>query len=345
LTISDRKNAHVDAVVAGVTQSTAGNGFARWRLRHRALPELDLTDVDLSASLFGRRLQAPLIISSMTGGSERTGVINARLARTAESYGLALGLGSMRAALADPGLVPSFDVRPVAASTALFGNIGVVDVDVAALAALIRRLGLDGLFVHINSVQEAIQPEGSARFRAATDTIARIVAGAGVPVVVKEVGFGLSPDDVRTLVKLGVAGVDVAGSGGSNWALGEGWRDKHAGAVAAAFADWGWPTAEALSHAVQVRRTTGSEALIVASGGIGDGVTAVKALCLGADLVGMARPFLVGAAHSQEAATGAAAVLVDQMRIAAFACGAPTPQALDTTLLSDRTAQGRDEQW
>jgi isopentenyl-diphosphate Delta-isomerase len=324
MTISDRKNDHIDAVVAGAAQSAADVGFARHRLRHRALPGLDLADVNLSTRFVGRTLQLPLVVSSMTGGSARTGEINVRLARTAERYGLAMGLGSMRAAIADSALVASYDVRPHAPSIALLGNIGVVDVDAVALARLVSRLSLDGVFVHLNSIQEAVQPEGSARFRNAIDTVDRVVAAVGVPVYVKEVGFGLAAEDVELLLKLGVAGVDVAGSGGTNWACGEGWRDPHADAVASAFADWGWPTAEALAQAWRVRAAAGSDAVLIASGGIGDGVTAVKALCLGADLVGIARPFLLGAHRDQAAADAVAAVVGDQMRIAAFAVGAAT---------------------
>jgi isopentenyl-diphosphate delta-isomerase len=343
VTISVRKNDHVEAVLAGAAQSGARTGFDRWRLRHRALPGIDLAEVDLSVPLLGRKLQAPLLISSMTGGSARTGLINRCLARVAETCGLALALGSMRAAIRHPELVQTFDVRAVAPSVPLFGNIGTVEVDVPAVAALVRRLHLDGLFVHLNALQEAVQPEGTPTFRHALRAIEDVVGAVGVPVFVKEVGFGLSTEDVRQVLGCGVAGVDVAGAGGTNWALGEGWRQAHAGRVAAAFADWGWPTADSLARAVRVRADTSSDVVVVASGGIGDGVTAVKALCLGADLVGLARPFLVGAAAGEDEALAAAAVIIDQLRIAAFACGVRTRAELNRALLVDTAARPDDE--
>lgn len=321
---SQRKDEHLRTVLRDGIASTATTGLDRWRPRHRALPGIDLADVDTTGELFGRAFASPLLVSCMTGGSSATGAVNRNLALAAENAGIALGLGSLRAAMEDPSLLSSYAVRDLAPSVTLIGNIGVVRADPPAVAEVCGRLGVDALAVHLNPLQEAVQRGGDPSFGDAIDTVRAVVETVDVPVVAKEVGFGLDADDVDALLDAGCAGVDVAGSGGTNWALVEGARRDGRRQLAAAFAGWGTPTADALVEAVAVRDRRGSDATVIASGGITDGVEALVALCLGADLVGIGRSWIGPAQQSADACAEAIATVVDQLRVAWFAVGART---------------------
>ncbi len=333
---STRKDEHLAAVLGRDVGSGLSTGLDRWRLRHRALPGLDLADVDLATTLWGRPVLAPLLISCMTGGSAGVAAVNANLARAAEGNGVALGLGSIRAALEDPALLATFDVRALAPTVPLLANTGAVAVDVDAVLRACDALEVDALVVHLNPLQEALQPEGTAAFARALDTVETLVHRSPRPVIAKEVGFGLSPDDVAQLLAVGCAAVDVAGAGGTNWALVEGSRAASRPGLASAFRSWGTPTAEALVEAVAVRDRDAPAALVVASGGIGDGVEAATALCLGADVVGLGRRWIGAGVSSPEAAMEAIGVVVDQLRIACFAVGASCRGDLDASKLRDR---------
>ena len=269
-------------------------------------------------------MRAPLLISSMTGGSPGAQLVNRHLAAAAQSNGVALALGSMRAALEDDRLTDTFAVRDLAPDVLLLANVGAVGLQIGSVKAMCARLEVDALVLHLNPLQEAIQPEGQPSFARALDSVHRAVAEMGLPVIVKEVGFGMAPEDIEALMDAGVQGIDVAGAGGTNWALVEGVRDRRAGAVASAFADWGWPTAETLQHAVAKRDAGRRDVVVIGSGGIRDGVEAAKVLCLGADLVGIGRGLLAAATTSEQAASDAMNVIVHQLRIAAFATGART---------------------
>jgi isopentenyl-diphosphate delta-isomerase len=319
VTTLGRKADHLRIAAGDGVEHAGGSGLEAVRLRHRALPERDLEDVSLQTTLLGRELAAPLVVSAMTGGTDEAAEINARLARAACEYGLALVLGSGRALLEDPSLLPTY--RSADRPPLLLGNLGAAQVrlDDARDRAehLVELLGADGLTIHLNAIQEAVQPEGEPRFAGVLAGIAAVVAHlAPLPVVVKEVGFGMDAADVIALRDAGVAAVDVAGAGGTNWALVEGRRDERAGGVAAAFADWGVPTAVALTEA----RAAAPGLELVASGGLRDGVDAAKALALGATAAGLARPFLLGARADTAAET--AATLVRQLRVAVWATGA-----------------------
>jgi len=194
---------------------------------------------------------------------------------------------------------------------------------------LVGLCGADALVLHLNAVQEAVQPGGDTNFGGVAERIGQVCGAMPVPVIVKEVGFGLSAEDVRLLVAAGVSGIDVAGAGGTNWARVEGARDDRAGRVAAAFADWGLPTAQAVVEARRVLDADGGGTVLIGSGGLADGVDALKVLCLGADLAGVARGLLAAGANGASAATEAVGVLCDQLRIAAWAAGAA--QAADLT--------------
>ncbi len=320
-----RINVERDVRSKGVT-----NGFEAYRLIHRALPEIDLDAVDTCTTFLGRTLSAPFLISCMTGGTPAARRINRRLARVAQQAGFAMGLGSARALLEDPAHLASFDVRALAPDVPLLANLGAVQLNYGytaeRCARLVATLGADALVLHLNPLQEALQPEGDTRFAGLLTAIGDLVRALPVPVVVKEVGWGIGPHAVRALAAAGVAAIDVAGAGGTSWSeverhrIGTPWRAR----VAAAFAGWGIPTARALADA----RTAAPQAVLIASGGIAGGIDAAKALALGADLVGIAGPFLRAADAGSRPAETLARELVAVLRIAMFCCGAPNLRAL-----------------
>lgn len=335
--IGERKRDHLRlALDEEVGFATLTTGLERVHLAARALPEHDLSTVDLGRDLWGRRLAAPLLVSCMTGGVGEAGPVNRALAEAAQHHRVAFGLGSGRALLEDPAQAASFSVRDVAPDVLLLANLGAVqlhDHDAGACARLVAACGADGLVLHLNAVQEAVQPGGDTAFAGVLALVEALCAALDVPVIAKEVGFGMAPEDVARLVEAGVAGVDVAGAGGTNWARVEGLRDDRAGRVAAAFTDWGWPTAACVRSARAVLDAGGPGVLLVGSGGIRDGVAALKVLCLGADLAGVARGLLSAGAQGPEAATEAVGVLVEQLRVGAWAAGATHAADLGPALL------------
>ncbi len=303
------------------------------RLRHRALPGRALASVGLDAELLGVPLGAPLVISAMTGGAAEAATVNRRLLAAAAHHRIALVLGSGRALLDDHDLLATYRPPGAPRPPLLLANLGAAQVrgpqGAERAERLVDLLGADGLAVHLNPVQEAIQPEGDADFTGVLEGIAAVAARlAPRPVVAKEVGFGLDPEDVRLLAGAGVAAVDVAGAGGTNWALVEGRRDTRAGAVAEAFADWGVATVDALAMAL----AAAPGLPVLASGGVRDGVDAAKCLALGAVAVGLARPFLQAA--QEDRAGEALGAVVEQLRIATWAVGAPSAGALGTEHLA-----------
>jgi isopentenyl-diphosphate delta-isomerase len=320
-----RINLDADVSAKGVT-----SGFEEYRFLHQALPEIDLDQVDTSVELFGRRLAAPLLISCMTGGTEEARRLNHALAEVAQHAGLAMGLGSGRVLLEHPEVGGTFDVRPLAPDVLLLANLGAVQLNRGVTVDDCRRLmaavGADALVLHLNPLQEALQPEGDSTFGGLLGRIAALCERLEAPVVVKEVGWGIAADTTRRLLDAGVAAVDVAGAGGTSWSEVERHRipDPVRARVAAAFAGWGISTAEAL----RLARRAAPGARIFASGGVRDGVDVAKAVALGADLVGIAGPFLRAAAEGREAAADLATELRDVLRVAMFCVGAPTVRDL-----------------
>jgi len=318
---STRKADHLRIAAEAGVEHVVSTGLERVRLRHRALPESDLRTVSLQTRLLDRTLAAPLIISAMTGGTREAGDINRELMRAAAEHGVGLVLGSGRRLLENPETLKTY--RPAGADRPplLLANLGAAQIrgrDALWRAAeLVEMLDADGLSVHLNPLQEAVQPEGEPDFSGVVDGIAAVVAHLHPkPVVVKEVGFGMDFADAEALRTAGVAAIDVAGAGGTNWALIEGRRDERAGSVAAAFDGWGVPTADALIEA----RVAAPGLPLIASGGLRDGVDVAKCIALGAVAGGIARPFLVAAqAGSAAAAVGA---VVEQLRIATWLTGA-----------------------
>ena len=318
---------------ADVASKGVEGGFEEHRFLHQALPELDLSEVDTSTSVLGRRLAAPLLISSMTGGTAQARSINRVLAEVAQARGLAMGLGSGRVLLERPEVKDTFEVRSLAPDVLLLANLGAVQlnrgVGVEDCRRLVDELGADALVLHLNPLQEALQPEGDACFGGLLGRIEELCGALETPVVVKEVGWGIGPDTVRRLLEAGVAAIDVAGAGGTSWSEVERHRieDPVRSRVAAAFAGWGIPTAEA----VRLARRAAPAAVIIASGGVRDGIDAAKAIALGADLVGLAGPFLRAAAAGERAADELAAELGEVLRVAMFCVGAASVDALRRT--------------
>lgn len=265
------------------------------RLVHDALPDLRADEVDTSVTLMGKRLSAPIVIASMTGGTEEAGRINRELAGIAEERGYGFGLGSQRAMHARPATSPTFRVRDVAPTALVLGNVGVVQaraMTTEEIRALVESVGADALCVHLNPAMELVQPGGDRDFSGGLDTIARLVSELRVPVVVKETGCGISPAVARRLRSVGVKHLDVSGAGGTSWVGVETKRAATAGDEASrnlgnAFWDWGVPTAASIALAAPLGFET-----IVATGGIGGGMDVARAAALGASAAGLARPVL-----------------------------------------------------
>jgi len=325
-----RKDQHLNVILSGRARHGRDGGLDAVRFVHEALPDLDYGKIDLGADFLGRRLKAPLLISSMTGGPARAEAINARLAEAAQHLGIALAVGSQRAAL--EGAAPGLDMtlRLKAPDTPILANIGAAQltrgVGPDEAKRLVDVIAADALIVHLNPLQEACQPEGDRDWWGVGAALEALVRTADFPVVVKETGAGLSAATCKRLAAMGVAALDVAGAGGSNWALVEGERSESAAdkAHAAAFADWGIPTARAIAEA----RAAAPRTLIIGSGGIRDGVDVARAIRLGADMVGQAAGVLAAATVSTEAVVEHFQTVIRQLRTVCFCTGSANLTAL-----------------
>lgn len=310
-------------------------GLERYRFVHQALPEMNLSDVDASVTLFNKTLSAPILISSMTGGTEMAYRINQNLAQAAQMYRVAMGLGSQRAAVEKSELAYTYQVRNVAPDILLFANVGAVQLNYRYGTEQCQRavdmIEADALILHFNVLQEAVQPEGDTNFAGLLAKVEQVCHQVSVPVIAKEVGWGFSEQNARDLKNAGVAAIDVAGSGGTSWSEVEYHRAPNAfhARVAASFADWGIPTADAIQYAVK-----GAPGLpIIASGGLRDGIDIAKSIALGAMLGGLAGPFLKAADQSVESVDQLIRELIAQIRIAMLCSGASNIAALQHTPL------------
>lgn len=333
--ISSRKADHIRINLEEEVGSGLTSGLERYHFVHQALPEMDLDNVSTRLELFGRRLEAPVLISSMTGGTSEAARINLLLAEAAQATGIAMGLGSQRAAIEHPELAPTFQVRRVAPNIVLLANLGAVQLNYGFgpddCQRAVDMIQADALILHLNALQEAVQPEGDTRFGGLLQKIEMVCRSSSVPVIAKEVGWGFSEQAALKLAEAGVAAIDVAGAGGTSWSQVEMHRANNAfqARLAAGFIDWGIPTAEAIQNV----RQAAPQLLVFASGGLRDGIDIAKSIALGATLGGMASPFLKAAAQSLEKTIETIQLLQKQIQICMFASGAADLEQLQRTQL------------
>lgn len=302
MSIGRRKKDHVELSVSGEVDYTRPTGFGGYRLLHDALPELDLQEVRTSCSLLGRTFDFPLFVSSMTGGYTEAGAVNAILAEFCEEHNLPMGVGSQRIMLEDPDTAGSFSVvRERAPGAFIASNIGGAQLagglPEEQVRLLVDSIEADAVIVHLNPLQELMQPEGDRRFRGVEEGIGRLVEQAGCPVIVKETGAGLSAHAGRRLLELGVRVLDTSGAGGTSWARIENLRHEPDSARHA-FDDWGIPTVECIRQLQKLRADHDFE--MIASGGVRSAFDIAKAFCLGADFAAAAQP-LIRAVHDDGA--------------------------------------------
>lgn len=299
------------------------NGLERYRFTHSCIPEIDRNEVDLTTTFLGKHLSAPLLISSMTGGTEIAGKINSRLAQVAQHFGIAMGVGSQRVAVENPEVAHTFDVRSHAPDILLFANLGAVQLNynygLDECRRVVELLEADALILHLNPLQECIQAKGDTNFRCLLEKIAQLCQKLPVPVIAKEVGNGISAAAAEKLIAVGVAAIDVAGAGGTSWAKVESERAENfqQRRLGMTFADWGLPTAECITSI----RAVNSDFPLIASGGLRHGLDVAKAIALGANIAGLAWPFLQAAAESEAALYALTEVLIAEITTVLFCTG------------------------
>jgi len=302
------------------------NGLERYRFTHCCLPELNRSEIDLTTMFLGKSLGAPLLISSMTGGTERARTINFRLAEVAQHYKLAMGVGSQRVAVENPQVADTFAVRSHAPDILLFANLGAVQLNYSyGLDECLRVVDLcqaDALILHLNPLQESVQSTGDTNFRGLLDKINIVCKKLPVPVIVKEVGNGISAAMAQKLLEAGVAAIDVAGAGGTSWAKVESERElnEKQRRLGLTFANWGLPTAECITSI----RAIAPEIPLIASGGLRNGLEVAKAIALGADISGLAWPFLQAADESADAVDALVQLLIAEITTVLFCTGNAT---------------------
>ncbi len=324
MSIGQRKLDHIHHLVNDPLVDRQGGYFDAFRLLHNALPECDLSDVDMRCEFLGKPLSAPLLISSMTGGDHpELLAINRRLAEAAEHCGVALAVGSQRIQFENDAAAQSFNLRQFAPNVPLIANLGAVQLNYQLNAthaqAAINQLDADGLYLHLNPLQEAIQPEGDTNFANLWQKISDCQQHLNRPILLKEVGSGLSPDLIRQGLAQGITYFDVAGSGGTSWSRIEQLRSA-GNPIGLTFQDWGLPTPWILQQC----RPIAPQAQLIASGGLRNGVDVVKSLVLGARIAGMAAPFLQPAMESTQAVIDRIEQVKQEIRISLFLMGKPS---------------------
>ena len=320
--ISKRKSDHISINLYQDVMSGLSAGFENYHFRHEAVPELSLNQVDTSTVFLGKTMSAPILISSMTGGASQALGLNEVLACAAEELHLAMGLGSQRAALSHPETRDSFNIRRSAPTALLFANLGAVQLNygfgLAECRSAVEMIEADALILHFNSLMEAVQPEGDTNFSNLLPQIELICTKVGVPVIAKEVGWGIDARTAKRLVDVGVSVIDVAGAGGTSWSEVEAYRLAGAQqSVARSFKDWGLPTTLCLEELAAVNLGIP----IIASGGLENGIDLAKSLALGANMGGYARKLLAPANESYEVLTAALASIISELKLCMFACG------------------------
>ncbi|WP_373539160.1 type 2 isopentenyl-diphosphate Delta-isomerase [Chamaesiphon sp.] len=326
-----RKAEHIRICLESDVQfQTQGSGFDRYQFQHSCLPELDYQQLDLTTNLLGKQLGAPILMSSMTGGTNQAKEINYRLAEVAQAYNLAMGVGSQRVAIEQPQVADTFQVRQVAPDILLLANLGAVQLNykygIDECRRSVELLGADALILHLNPLQECIQPHGDTNFKGLLDRIASVCQQLPVPVIVKEVGNGISAQMATQLIAAGVSAIDVAGAGGTSWAKVESERAQTAlqRRLGTTFADWGIPTTQCITSIREISPTIP----LIASGGIRNGLDIAKAIALGADVAGLALPFLQAADISSTAVAELVEILQAEIQTVLFCTGSANLSAL-----------------
>jgi isopentenyl-diphosphate delta-isomerase len=345
--IGERKADHIEVCLKENVQSrNATTGFEDVHLIHRALPEIEREKIDISTTVFDYKFSAPLFVGAMTGGTEKATKINAAIAEAVEELHLGMGVGSQRIAIDNPKVERSFSiVREKAPTAFILANIGgpqlVGKYGVKEVKKAVEMVKANALAIHLNALQEAVQPEGDTNYSNLLQKICKVAQELDVPVVVKETGAGIAAEDAAMLEAAGVAGIDVAGAGGTSWAAVEYYRAKarqngSSQRLGETFWDWGIPTAVSLVETVQSVKVP-----VIASGGIRNGVDVTKALALGASLASVAYPFLKPATTGSEDVKKALSHLVEEVRNAMFLVGASSVQKLQNVpvVLTGKTAE------
>ena len=325
--ISQRKTEHLKGALKFARHERHG-AFDDYTVIHNALPEINLEDVDTSLEFLGKKIAAPLMIGSITGGPDNAEAVNKNLARAAQSAGVPLSLGSAKIVFKKQKTRASFDVRALCPDVPLLLNLGLADLEesfsVSDCARLCADLAADALIFHINPLHEAVQKNGNTRFAGLADRLARAVNELEIPVIVKEVGHGISPAVFEKLDALGVYAIDIAGAGGTSWGFIEGYRAKNKihKKTCDTYADWGLPTARILEMLQANKR----KSMLIASGGVRSGVDVFKSLCLGADMAAAALPFLKPALSGRKAVEKELNRFITELRLAMFASGCRIPR-------------------
>jgi len=338
---SSRKSDHIRINLEEDVNSSLTTGLERLNFSHEALPDINLEDVNLCVEVFNKRLEAPILISSMTGGTKEAAKINLNLATAAQKTGIAMGIGSQRAAIENPELIESFQVRKVAPDILLFANLGAIQLNygynIEECHRAVEMIEADALILHLNPLQEAVQPEGNTRFAKLLGKIEEICKNLPIPVIAKEVGWGFSGQTAKKLSAAGVTAIDIAGAGGTSWTQVEMHRAKteDQAKLASAFIDWGIPTAESIA---QVKEAA-PELIIFASGGLRTGIDIAKCIALGASLGGIANPLLKAANNSVEMTIQKVQEISNEIRVCMFAAGIEDHEQLQKTPLVKRNNQ------
>jgi isopentenyl-diphosphate delta-isomerase len=331
--ISDRKREHLAIAGSPEVQMTMSNGLEAIRFEPVALPELDLDQIDTSVTFLGKTMSQPLMIASMSGGTAESQKLNEQLAVAAQASGIALALGSMRIALENPSQRAAFELRSFAPDIPILANIGGAQLrEPGGLKGALKCIEIadaDALIVHLNPLQEALQPDGDTRWTGIKQAIAQLVRESHVPVIIKEVGHGIGPTTARALLEIGVCYIDVAGAGGTSWAAIETQRlgSPEAMKLGTPFHNFGITLAEALV-AFDADPQLRDKQFVIASGGIRSGLDVAKALRMGAHMVSAAVPFLHAARLGDAALTDLIAQWHRQLKICCFVTGSADIKAL-----------------
>lgn len=334
--ISKRKSDHIRINLKEDVRSGIRTGLEEFRFTHEALPEINYSDVNTKVELFGKTLSVPILISSMTGGTSEAEIININLAQAAQECKVAMGVGSQRAAIENSELAGSFEIRKIAPDILLFANLGAIQLNnglsLQDCQFAIDMISADGLILHLNPLQESLQSGGNTNFAGLAAKIEEICRKLTVPVIVKEVGWGMSPRTAKLLHECGVSAIDVAGAGGTSWSQVEmhSSSNNYSAQLAATFIDWGIPTATSILNVIK----SAPDLPVIASGGITNGIEMAKCYALGASLAGSAGIFLHEAIVSAERVVNLINLLTDQIKTTMFSTSATDIVELRNKLIS-----------